>query len=80
MVHVDTLVDHSDNDVSAPSRDIPCLWRANFRQSVELAEIRIVRHYIAVNDVIRLSILNVVAALERGHCFDRVVRSHASDP
>ena len=80
MVDVYAFVDYADHHTSASLRCIPRLGRANLCQSIQRIKLRIVgRRRVNVDDVVRFGIKDIIASLQRGDPFHRVVRSHACE-
>ena len=80
MADIDAFVDYADHHASTSLRCIPRLLRANLCQSVQRIKLRIVgRRRVNMHDVVWFGIKNVIASLQSGDRFHRVVCSHARE-
>src|SRR5438128_6466884 len=77
MRNVDAFIDNANDYVPAALRNVPGLRRSDKIQTVELIRIEVIRNQFSVKQIIWYSIEHIIARIERGDSFERVIRGHA---
>src|SRR5712691_1130014 len=80
MANIDAFIDYSDNHVSVSLRRVPCLRRANLRDTIKLSEARIIRRCcVGKEKVIGFGVEYSRLLSKSLNRFQCVFRRHSSD-
>src|SRR5215208_6720369 len=80
VVDVDSLIDDSDYNTTAPGGRVPCRGGADFCQTKLLCEPRVVWSYRRLQNVVGLGVEDVRLIPERNDCLQRITMRNANAP